>query len=74
MLVELTKFSEQVATGRSPYLHLKALFDEQLLEVREDVRGIPAEGVDPGTIPGFGEAQFTFPEDYGGMISWTTRF
>jgi hypothetical protein len=73
MLVELTKFSEQVTTNRSPYPQLKVLFDEQLAELREDVRGIVED--DPGgTGVGSGMAVFTFPEDAGGMINWQTRF
>lgn len=34
LLVELTFFPEQVATGRSPYDNLKALYDERLERLR----------------------------------------
>lgn len=81
MLIELTKFGEQIARRTSPYPELKVLFDEQLLEMRDDIRNdviLPGEP-DPsgpgGTgVAGFGTAQYTFPEDVGGMISWETDF
>lgn len=72
MLIELTKFSEQVARGSSPYPHLKDLFDEQMKEVREDILG-PGTGGDGGGA-GSGTAHFTFPDDIGGMIRWDTQF
>jgi hypothetical protein len=74
MLVELTKYSEQVATRISPYEQLKALFDEQLIELREDITGI-VEGADGGTtaVSGSGTAHYTFPED-AAQVSWTTEF
>ena len=39
MLVELTKFGEQIQANRSPYIHLRDLFNEQFPEVVTDVTG-----------------------------------
>lgn len=73
MLVELTKYSEQVATKVSPYAELKALFDEQLIEIREDVTGIVDGGGTGGGVTGSGMAHFSFPDDIN-QVSWTTQF
>lgn len=76
MLVELTKFSEQVARNTSPYPQLKELFDEMLLEVKTDVLGIEATTTTDvlPIYPGSKVAQYTFPDDTGGMIKWETQF
>lgn len=80
MLVELTKYSEQVARGTSPYPQLKELFDETLQEVREDILGVAAAATVTGStvLPwyagGSGTAHYSFPDDVGGMIRWDTRF
>lgn len=80
-LVELTKFSEQIARGVSPYPFLKDLFDEQLVHLQTDL------GVTPST-PGSGSGHLTVwdlvatqnmeslydfpivPEN----VTWTTKF
>lgn len=46
MLVELSYFPEQVATGRSPYEQLRALYEESLLSLLARVKGDP-----PGVTP-----------------------
>lgn len=76
MLTELTKYSEQVAVGRSPYPHLKQLFDDQLPELVLDVLGPQAVDTGGGTgiLVGDGKAQYTFDDDYGlGLIDWRTQ-
>jgi hypothetical protein len=56
LLVELTYFPEQVATGRSPYAELKALADEQ----RKDLAGAISEA--GGNPAGGGtEPRYAFP-------------
>lgn len=57
LLVELSYFPEQVATGRSPYAELKALYDERLGRLRESAEDA---GIDvPGL--GAGDPQYAFP-------------
>lgn len=81
-LVELTKFSEQVARGVSPYPQLKELWDEQLTIVQEDL-GVPQTG--GGRLSGtsmtawylikdgqFGEPQYDFPTEP--TVGWSTKF
>lgn len=54
--VELTFFPEQVATGRSPYNHMKAAYDEDLAELVtacHDYAGDPTTG-DVGLLAGDG--------------------
>lgn len=72
MLVELTKYSEQVATRISPYEQLKQLYDEQLLAIQKDL-GLIIEEVN-GTISGAGIAYYSFDEDIGGQVGWSTQF
>lgn len=66
MQVELSFYSEQVATQRSPYPHLKALYDEAIKEVLEAVIEAGSDG-DPvagqGQMPEYGG----FPETAIGM-------
>lgn len=73
MLVELTKYSEQVASRVSPYAQLKELFDEQLIELREDVTGIKDDDGGGVTTAGSGTAHFTFPDDIN-QVGWGTQF
>jgi hypothetical protein len=81
MLVELTKFSEQVARDASPYDKLKDLFDEQLEVVQVDLGVTPTAGTISGASMTawylvyqgqHGTPQYDFPviPDVG----WGTRF
>lgn len=70
MLVELSYFPEQVATGRSPYEQLKALYDaawERLAENLADED--PEDEIGEAHLPRFG-----FPENRGGVVDWSTTF
>jgi hypothetical protein len=42
MLVELTKYGEQIQANRSPYEHLRDLFNTQLQELTVDIQGASA--------------------------------
>lgn len=44
ILVEVTKYSEQIARQTSPYPQLKELFDDTLGELREDIVGVAPGG------------------------------
>lgn len=72
MLIELSYFPEQVATGRSPYNQLRDLYNDQLKEL-EDALGLgPGDttiGSDAELMP-----KYFFPEDIGGLVGWGTRF
>lgn len=60
LLIELTYFPEQVATGRSPYAQLKDLYDEywgnllSAMGLDEDGDGIPDSGGVGGGLPSYG--------------------
>lgn len=76
-LVELTKFSEQIARGVSPYPYLKDLFDEQLASLYESVTGNSASGSGGESLwdlvgKQFGLALYGFPDDP--MVGWKTAF
>jgi hypothetical protein len=77
-MVELTKFSEQIARGVSPYPYLKEWFDDQMVVLFEDVTGKES---DPSTgstglwdlvADGSGNSYFSFPTDP--MVNWKTPF
>jgi hypothetical protein len=77
-MVELTKFSEQIARGVSPYPYLKEWFDSQMDILYEDVTG-KKPSTDSGGIglwdlvaQGSGNSFFSFPDDP--MVNWTTAF
>lgn len=79
MLVELTKYSEQIQANRSPYPHLKDLFDEEFAVVVEDVTGIPPVTTGTGSKSLWdivatqdNTPSFSFPEP--DLVNWDTRF
>jgi len=79
MLVELTKFSEQIQTNRSPYPHLLELFNQQMIEALENIRGVPPGSSGGGSLSLWdivatqhGEASYSFPTDP--MVNWNTAF
>jgi hypothetical protein len=74
IFVELTKFSEQIARGVSPYTYLKEMFDGQLAQKQGEL------GITSSTDSGLGlwdlvakqsnKAKFQFPDDP--MVNWRT--
>lgn len=77
MLVELTRFPEQIGTQRSAYSHLKELYDESMTQLEQALGIIPEGAVDGGTgtvVSGYGEPKYSFPEDRGGLVGWNTKF
>lgn len=70
MLVELSYYPEQVATGKSPYDELKALYEEEMANLTKRIEGEDL-GDDEG---GYGYPSYAFPEDVGGLVGWGTRF
>lgn len=76
IFVELTKYSEQIARGVSPYEPLKQLFDDLLAQKQAEL------GVAPTTTTGTnvwdlvarqsGIAIYEFPDDL--MVNWNTQF
>lgn len=76
MLVELTRYPEQIGTQRSAYDQIKKLYDEAMTQL-EQALGIIPEGADTGTgavVSGYGEPKYAFPEDRGGLVGWDTKF
>lgn len=78
-MVELNKFSEQIATGRSAYPYLKELFDEMLGWLATDILG-EAPGDQAGHVSIWdlvasqsGIARFDFPV-VPDNVSWATKF
>lgn len=68
MLVELSYFPEQVATGRSPYDQLKELYDQRLSHLRR-LLGAAADGSVRVKPP-----VYFFPEKGPGSIGLDTRW
>jgi hypothetical protein len=78
-LVELTKFSEQIARGVSPYPYLKELFDDQMDILYEDVTGKKPSGDGAGgtglwdlVAQQSGNSYFDFPDP--ATVNWETQF
>jgi len=78
ILVELTKFSEQIARQVSPYPYLKEVFDGMLAQKQNEL-GImpPSDGSSALTLVDliareFGQAIYAFPDDE--MVNWETVF
>lgn len=77
-MVELTKFSEQIARGVSPYPYLKEWFDDQMVVLYEDVTGKTADPTTGSTglwdlvAEQSGTSLFSFPDDP--MVNWKTPF
>jgi len=76
ILVELTKFSEQIARGVSPYTPLKELFDDLLSQKQLELGIVSPEqgriGLWDLVARQAGTAYFDFPDDP--MVNWTTAF
>lgn len=79
-IVELTKFGEQIQTGRSPYPQLRELFDMMLGWLATDILGETPGDAGAGGLSlwdliqaGSGTAYFNFPENVG-QVSWGTKF
>jgi hypothetical protein len=60
MLIELTYFASEVAQNRSPYNNYKQLYDEQLMQVVNEVRAQEA-GESSGDEPSIHMARYEFP-------------
>lgn len=76
MLVELSYFPEQVASGKSPYEQLKALYDAawKRFEVSFNQADDSGVGAGDGDVGAYGNPSYAFPEDQGGLVGWATRF
>lgn len=80
MLVEVTKYSEQIQRQTSPYPQLKELWDDAWPAVKEDVVGtgqvISGSNIGLWDIVATGTraAQGTFPETDEEKVSYQTRF
>lgn len=79
MLVEITKFSEQIAADRSAYPYLKILFDEMMSQAMQDIRGIITTSAGTRMMGLYDlvaveemTASFDFPNDP--MVNWGTLF
>lgn len=72
LLIELTLFPEQVATGRSPYKELKAEFEEDLATLISDIQSIESGG-EEGVTGGEVLPRFAFDDpDNTELIGWKT--
>lgn len=71
MLIELSFFPEQVATGRSPYQQLKDLYGAAFTRLQE--AGAVEEDVTDES-GAYGLPSYGFPEDVGGLVGWGSRF
>ena len=79
-MVEVTKFSEQIARQVSPFPYLKEMFDGMLSQKQAEL------GIQPPTTGGgggglslwdlvaneYGQAQYAFPDNQ--MVNWDTAF
>lgn len=78
-IIELTKFGEQIQTGRSAYPYLKELFDDMLGWLASDILGESADdgggniGLWDLVAQGSGTAHFDFPI-VPDAVSWYTKF
>jgi hypothetical protein len=79
MLVELTKFSEQIQTNRSPYPHLFDLWKEMWPDLVEDVTGVPPTDTSGGSKSVWdlvatqsNTAHYAFPDP--ATVNWETAF
>lgn len=70
LLVELSYFPEQVASGRSPYAQLKELYDARLKALTIGLAE-SAEGGDEGASDDM-MPSYAFHEDRGGLVGWQT--
>lgn len=76
MLVELSYFPEQIASQRSPYNELKALWDAAIGTPDKPgpfIKAVDESLVEEGEVVTPGEPDFAFPENKGGLIGWETR-
>lgn len=74
MLVELSYFPEQVATGQSPYDQLKDQYAEAWEDLQTAIGTSDDSDGDPGELGESGFPNYAFPEDVGGLVDWGTRF
>ena len=77
IVVEVTKFSEQIARQVSPYPYLKELFDGMLGQKQGELGIIPPKTSGSLTLVDliaaqFGQAIYSFPDDP--MVNWNTAF
>lgn len=72
MQIELSYFPEQVGSTRSPYDHLKQLYDERVLRLKTAVETMEAGGTDPGAPlkPSFGFPMTGDPFIVGRRTAW----
>jgi hypothetical protein len=78
-VVEVTKFSEQIARQVSPYPYLKNMFDGMLSQKQAELGIQPPAGTGGGGLTlvdliasQFGRALYSFPDDP--MVGWKTQF
>lgn len=74
MLIELSFFPEQVATGRSPYEQLKTLHEESIERFKAQYESSEDTDTAQGEIGAYGFPSYGFPEDLGGLVGWGTKF
>jgi len=79
IVIEVTKFSEQIARQVSPYPYLKAMFDGMLSQKQAELGIQPPAGTGGGGLTlvdliasQFGRALYSFPNDP--MVGWQTQF
>ncbi|SRR5580765_5472758 len=77
IIVEMTKFSEQIARGVSPYPYLREVFDNMLSQKQEELGIMPPERSGRNNLVDliarqYGQSVFLFPDDP--MVGWKTAF
>lgn len=79
IVVEVTKFSEQINRQVSPYPYLKELFDKMLAEKQAELGIQPPAGTGGGGLTlvdliasQFGGVDYAFPDNQ--MVNWDTAF
>jgi len=73
MLIELSYWPEQVAANKSPYAAYKALYDQGmpiLIKAAQEA----AAGEDYGAEDVARFPSYSFPQDTGGMVGWSSRW
>jgi hypothetical protein len=72
-LIELSHFGEQVARGNSPYPQYEASWEAQSKRVQSAIESAGSSSPS-GPAGGSMVPQFDFPDDWGGMVGWGTRW
>jgi hypothetical protein len=77
MLIELGYFPEQVNTDRSPYEHMRDLFNtnfDELLRAVDSCRAGDESGGGESDADVPAPPSFRFMTDTGGMVGWSSRW